>query len=236
MHYVIGDIHNEAKKLKSILSQIKLSSDDELIVLGDIFDRGGTDPDPVEVYFSLLTIQDKCTCTWIRGNHEQWLAEYIEEYYSKSERKRKKMPPYPYNTFELIQKRLTDVDIQNIAQVICTLPLQKQIEINGKQYLFAHAMTSFPKVIKRRNYYLMGGWWLDEFFYDGIEGYISFVGHTPTGNLERDDPDYYMDEYRRSIWRNNKGNVFLMDCGCGFESGRLACMCIETGERFYSND
>lgn len=84
MHFVMGDIHNEVKKLKSILKQINLGANDELIVLGDIFDRGGASPDPVEVYFTLSGIQDRCT--WIRGNHDQWLADYIDEYYSKSER------------------------------------------------------------------------------------------------------------------------------------------------------
>lgn len=233
MHYIVGDIHNEAKKLKNILKQIKLEPQDELIVLGDIFDRGA-DPEPIEVYFALSAIQGKCT--WIKGNHDQWLADYIDEYYSKSEGRRKKMVPYSYNTFALIQERLTDTDIQNIAQLIHELPLQKKIEINGNYYLFAHAMTSFPEVIHRRDYYLMGGCLLDEFFYDGIDGYISFVGHTPTGNVMCSNPNLYLDEYKKSIWKNEKENVFLMDCGCGFGSGRLACMCIETGERFYSND
>lgn len=35
MHYVIGDIHNDLKKLKQILKQINITRDDELIVLGD---------------------------------------------------------------------------------------------------------------------------------------------------------------------------------------------------------
>ena len=78
MHYVIGDIHNELTKLNSILNQIHLTRSDELIVLGDIFDRGGTEADPVGVYFALSGIQGKCS--WIRGNHDQWLAEYIQEY------------------------------------------------------------------------------------------------------------------------------------------------------------
>lgn len=47
MHYVIGDIHNEAKKLRSILSQINMEPEDELILLGDLFDRGGIQLDPV---------------------------------------------------------------------------------------------------------------------------------------------------------------------------------------------
>lgn len=46
--------------------------------------------------------------------------------------------------------------------------------------------------------------------------------------------DMYLDEDKKYIWKNEKGNVYLLDCGSGFASGRLACMCIETGERFYS--
>ena len=61
MNYVIGDIHNELEKLKSILKQIELKPDDELIVLGDVFDRGADKPDPVGVYFELCKIQGKCT-------------------------------------------------------------------------------------------------------------------------------------------------------------------------------
>ena len=100
MHYVVGDIHNELTKLKSILNQIHLTRADELIVLGDIFDRGGMEADPVGVYFALSGIQGKCS--WIRGNHDQWLAEYIQEYYGRNGKRRKKMRPYAYNSFELM--------------------------------------------------------------------------------------------------------------------------------------
>ena len=47
MHYVIGDIHNEVKKLNSILDQIRLKCEDELFLLGDVFDRGGEKADPL---------------------------------------------------------------------------------------------------------------------------------------------------------------------------------------------
>lgn len=54
MHYIIGDIHNDLSNLKSILNQICLTPDDELIVLGDVFDRGGFNADPVGVYSTLI--------------------------------------------------------------------------------------------------------------------------------------------------------------------------------------
>lgn len=233
MHYVMGDIHNESVKLQRVLDQIHISVNDELIVLGDLFDRGGANPDPVGVYFILSGIQGKCT--WIRGNHDHWLAEYIKKYYSASERRRQKMSPYTYNSFDIMNKRITEFDLLNMADFILKLPLQKEIVIGEQKYLFAHAMTSYPSVPQTRNYYMMGNYDLDAFFLEGIEGYISICGHTPTENLLwKSDRTMYLDEYRKSIWRNKKGNVYLLDCGCGFESGRLACMCLETGERYYS--
>lgn len=140
MHYIIGDIHNDLSNLKSILNQICLTPNDELIVLGDVFDRGGFNADPVGVYSTLTRIQGKCT--WIRRNHDQWLADYIIDYYAKSERQRKRMSPYIYNSFGIMLQKLTGGEMINLAELINALPLQKELKLNGKEYLFAHAMTS----------------------------------------------------------------------------------------------
>ena len=234
MHYVMGDIHNEAGKLQSVLGKIGITGDDGLIVLGDLFDRGGANPNPVGVYFTLSGLQGKCT--WIRGNHEQWLADYIKKYYSVSEKRRQKMQPYPYNSFAIMRQRMTEVDLLQLADLILRLPLQTEMVIEGRNYLLAHAMTSYPSVPQTKDYYLMGNYDLDAFFLEGIEGYISICGHTPTSNLLwKRDRTMYLDEYMKSIWRNQKGNVYLLDCGCGLGSGRLACMCLETGERYYAD-
>lgn len=231
MHYVIGDIHNELNKLQNVLKQINLRAEDELIVLGDVFDRGVDEANPVDVYFELCKLQGKCT--WIRGNHDQWLADYIKKYYEKSERKQKKMQPYWYNSFELMRKRMTQVDMLNLADLILELPLQVERDIDGKKYLFAHAMTFQPGQEVQAEYYLMGNYEYDNFLSDGVDGYISMCGHTPTWNLSSGN-NLYLDIAPCLIWQNDKKNVYLLDCGCGFGSGKLACMCIETGERYYS--
>lgn len=232
MHYVIGDIHNEVKKLNSILEQIQLGHDDKVIVLGDLFDRGGEEADPAGVYFALSGLQGKCI--WIRGNHDQWLADYIVKYFSLSERKRLKMGAFSYNSFDLIKQRMTETDMLNLADLIHNLPLQKEMDIDGKKFLMAHAMTSDPSLQESKNYYLMGNWELKAFFLEGIEGYISLCGHTPTTNILWKKGGGYLGEERHSIWRNDKENVYLLDCGCGFAGGKLACICLETGECFYS--
>ncbi|MGO5038605.1 metallophosphoesterase [Roseburia faecis] len=233
MHYIIGDIHNDLSNLKSILNQICLTPNDELIVLGDVFDRGGFNADPVGVYSTLTRIQGKCT--WIRGNHDQWLADYIIDYYAKSERRRKRMYPYIYNSFGIMSQKLTGVEMINLAELINALPLQKELKLNGKEYLFAHAMTSPVGVPQKKNYYLMGTFDLEAFFLEGIDGVISMCGHTPTEKIIWHRNNMYLDEYKKSIWRNEKRNVYLLDCGSGFKGGRLACMCLETSQRFYSS-
>lgn len=231
MHYVMGDIHNESQKLDTILKQINIGQGDFLYLLGDIFDRGGSDADPVGVYFTLSGIHEKYQ--WIRGNHDQWLASYIKKYFETSERKRKKLDQYSYNSFHLLCQRMTEVDMMDLAELIMNQPLQAELELDGKKYLFSHARTSHPLKQQLPDYYLMGDWDLEQFFVDGIDGYISICGHTPTENVFMFD-GRYLDKSQKSIWTNKKENVYLMDCGAGFQNGRLACMCLETGERFYA--
>ncbi|MCM1181024.1 MAG: metallophosphoesterase [Clostridium sp.] len=233
MHYVIGDIHNEIRKLDSIMEQIQPTGNDEVILLGDLFDRGGEEADPVGVYFAITGLCD--CCIWLRGNHDEWLADYIKKYFSLPERKRSKMFPYFYNSFDLIKQRMTEKDMLDLADQIYGLPLQMELEIEGKKFLLAHAMTSHPSKDLPTEEYLMGNYELELFVLTGIDGYISLCGHTVTDDAFLQMRGKYLDEYPRSIWINDKENVYLLDCGCGFTGGKLACICIETGERFYSH-
>lgn len=217
MHYVTSDIHNDSERLKVLLKKLNLQKDDKLYILGDLFDRSNYKADPVGVYFLILEMADRCQV--IRGNHEQELAEYIMRYYQTPERKRSKIEPYTYNTFELLKERLTPVDIQNIAKWIETMPLQMEVEVNGDKYLLAHAMTMNPSTQCLDKVYLSGSDDFRNFLIKGVKNYISICGHSnPEGN---------------DIWRNSNGNVIVCDCGCGFRSGRLGCLCLETGEEIY---
>ena len=108
------------------------------------------------------------------------------------------------------------------------------LELEGKKYLFAHAMTSHPDVREEDRYYMRGTMDIDCFFFEGIDGYISMCGHTPTDSIVWKKDRRYLDEPGNSIWCNDRHNVYLLDCGCGFAGGRLACLCLETKERFYA--
>ena len=231
--YVIGDIHNFLIKLDGILKQISPSYKDNIILLGDLFDRGAAEPDPVGVYFRICGLDARVT--WIRGNHDQLLADYIYQYYGFPEKKRGSLRSYRYNSFDLMSKRLTEADMLNIADQIMKLPLQVEMEIDNIKYLFAHAMTFDPSMGEREDKaYLEGLGDMKEYWDKGVEGYVSLVGHTDVQYQFNNPQGRYLDEETNSIWLNNQENVYMVDCGCGLAIGRLACICLETGERFYA--
>lgn len=230
--YVIGDIHNSMEKFNKMLEKLSPSIQDHIYLLGDLFDRGGAAPDPISVYFRASGLQTNVT--WIRGNHDQWLADYIYLYYGTPEKKRKGIRPYRYNSFDLMKQRLVEMDMLNLADLIMRLPLQVELEIGTTKYLLAHAMTFDPAEGKQKpEAYMEGGTSLDDYHLNGVSGYVSMVGHMDSTYMCRKSDGEYLDGMSNSIWRNEKKNLYLMDCGCGLPNGRLAGICLETGERFY---
>lgn len=234
IHYTIADIHNSLEKFDKMIDQIAPSRQDEVILLGDAFDRGGENPDPVGVYFSILRLSMHVNVKWVQGNHDHMLAEYIYSYYGMVEKKRYNIAPYRYNSFDLMKNRLTQVDMLNLADLIMNLPLQTEINIGRERYLLAHAMTIDPSHGEQDDkLYLDGLQNMEEYWHQGVEGYISLVGHTDSGYMYNNPHGRYLDG-NHSIWVNDLGNVYMLDCGCGLSNGRLACICLETGERFYA--
>lgn len=124
-----------------------------------------------------------------------------------------------------MKERLVEMDMLNLKDVIMKMPLQVEMEVGSTKYLFEHAMTFDPSDGKQKpEAYMEGIISLNDYHHNGVNGYVSMVGHTDSTYMCR----------ANSIWRNEKNNMYLMDCGCGLPNGRLACMCLETGERFYS--
>lgn len=223
MNYVIGDIHNDNRRFSEMLQKIGFSEEDHLFLLGDLFDRNLYEPDPIGVYFNMLKLESRCTV--VRGNHDTWLAEYIRNYFNTPEKKRKRLAPYPYNSFSILSEHFTEVDMLDLAKKIMEWPLQVCVEADGVRYLLAHACTSMPDRVMKDEFYLMGSGFTGSEFYeaflsDGRKGYISVCGHADImGNGK--------------IWKNKAKNVYMCDCGCGFADGRLGCLCLETKEEIY---
>ena len=70
----IGDIHGCDVALQVLLSELKLTADDMLVVLGDVVDRG---PGTRQVIEQLIQLQQTCRLVFIMGNHEEMMLDVI---------------------------------------------------------------------------------------------------------------------------------------------------------------
>lgn len=99
------------------------------------------------------------------------------------------------------------------------IPVKYEAEINRRieeqnSISFSDILSNILSIID-----LMGNEMNTEYLHNGIEGYISVCGHRNTAN--------------HKIWKNEKRNLIMCDCGCGFRNGKLGCLCLETKEEFY---
>ena len=71
----IGDIHGCAQTLELLLERLSLSAEDRLVFIGDYVDRG---PDSRGVIDRLLRLREETPCTFLRGNHEALMIDYLD--------------------------------------------------------------------------------------------------------------------------------------------------------------
>lgn len=72
---VIGDVHGELGKLRSVV-QLAAPTVDELVFVGDYINRG---PDSAGVLNLLVELQDSgLSCTFLFGNHERALVRALD--------------------------------------------------------------------------------------------------------------------------------------------------------------
>lgn len=214
--YVVSDIHNDATGFKELLRKISFSSDDLLIINGDIFDRGN---EPVDLYFEILKYSN---IQIVQGNHDVWLAREIMEKYGDQ-----KVGQYiRYNSLPLLEERLVPVDLVNLANWINAQPYYINLNLNGTKYQIAHAQTfRTPEHLRDKSKLYMGDEHYECFIrgMEEAEDFISVVGHTPTEN--------------QSIWVSPSGRTIRTDCGNGYKpyhcEGALGAIRLNDMKEFY---
>ncbi|MBO4963238.1 MAG: metallophosphoesterase, partial [Clostridia bacterium] len=97
MRYVISDIHGEYDLFLKLLNKINFSSSDEMIVCGDIIDKG---VDSIKLLKYVMT-KDNIRC--IIGNHEYYFLKYYLSLMQNSPEDfdfvlKKLMEHFPYDT------------------------------------------------------------------------------------------------------------------------------------------
>lgn len=73
--YGIGDIHGCVNTLNLLLEKIAPGADDHLVFIGDYVDRG---PNTKGVIDRLIRLQGECKCTFLRGNHEEMMLDFLD--------------------------------------------------------------------------------------------------------------------------------------------------------------
>ena len=220
MTYIISDIHGNILRYRSLMSRIGLTEEDHLYVLGDITDRF---PDGVTILQELMQMPN---CTVLRGNHDTMFLDAVtkcgrddfELWYSNGGQ-------VTYKAF----RRLPEAERNKIIEFIQNMPISMTIEVNGKEYILAHG--SPPSLYNPKDYRYFDE---NEFaIWNRLDpdikipgNQIAIFGHTPTLIYQREKG------FPLQIWYGN--NKIGIDCGSGFDGGRLACLRLEDMKEFYS--
>ena len=258
--YVIADIHGCYTEFMSLLDKIAFNPDkDELIIAGDIIDRG---PESFEM---LRYMESKPkSVQFIIGNHDVDFMHYcmqIEKMYEFGEHKGRvqnilnspyfqfRVPDY-YNTVHqlLWDHNLTKKDFANWKKCFSLMPYFVERKINNKNYIIAHggyiSSADFDNFLCHERYTDLDT--INTFYvwartehvkYGGKPNTTIVFGHTPTfmheGFYNKGNVYYY----KR---KEDNCRFFNIDCGLVYEknypgqcNGKLACLRLDDEQVLY---
>lgn len=224
---VVGDIHGSYKALKQILERAAVTTDDQLIFLGDYVDGWCQSPEVID-----LLMQLKCThkCIFMRGNHDDLLmnwfktGEHNELWFNHGGRITTEC--YGKYSREIIEKQIEFLEgLHNY-------------HLDEHNRLFIHAGFTSINGILHEHFKRMFFWdrtlWetalaLDPSLETNHPRYPKrfthykeiFIGHTPVTRIGKTVPV-------------KKANVWNMDTGAAFK-GPLSIMDIDTKEYWQSD-
>ena len=233
MTYVLSDIHGNLRRFESIMNQINLQPDDTLYILGDIVDRN---PDGIKI---LRRIMKMPNVKMLLGNHEYMMMKAVGHCKNAAEEKEntnwKQRRLWYRNGGEVTHDRLKRITLEQRAEIfrfLQSLPLNIDVEVNGEKYRLVHGspVENFGR---------------SHFYYEEYEDETEFAvwerwnemhhipigctlvfGHTPTCHFQETEP--------WSIWKSD--DAIGIDCGGGYEYGRLGCLRLDDMKEFYSKE
>lgn len=224
-HYVLSDVHGDARRFHRMLENIRFSTNDTLYIIGDIVDRG---PEPVEL---LLEIMDAPNMVMLMGNHEHMCMRYYAPDCTERE-------IYRWNlnnntpTKQGIEA-LPDEKRRKVLQFLAELPVHLEVTVNGRSFYLVHGFPAedpFRAVWDRP----------EPDTPNPVPGHTLIVGHTPICCIGRDEAQEAA--YCRDLEREGRhmtvyhGAGFIdIDCGCGYPiaCSALACLRLEDMKEFY---
>ena len=237
MKYVISDIHGNERRFDSIMKQINLCEDDEIYILGDVVDRH---PGGIHI---LQRIMKMPNAHMLLGNHEYMMLRALGCPYdadnSVSEVDMQHEQKLWYRNGGAVThqywKRIRKERRSEILDYLRSLPLNIDLVVNEKPYKLVHGapLDDYGSCSRHSNATHHSVW--ERLELRDLENldYTLVFGHTPT--------DHYQDGMPMSILKYEDG--IGIDCGSGYPEtghygsmGRLACLRLDDGAVFYSNE
>ena len=232
--YVIADIHGEYDRFMELLDKIKLKETDKLYILGDVLDRG---PHPIK---TLLKLMEMPNAICIAGNHELMALECLEflrkEITEKSieeldEKMLDNLVTWQFNGSKttIEEFRALDKELQqDVIDYIREFLIYEELTVGENSYLLVHAGIDHFSPEKDMEEYSLHDlvWKRADYEQKYFEDIYVVTGHTPTQKIGGNPKPGY-------IYRKN--HHIAIDCGACFRGGRLAAICLDTEEEFYSS-
>ncbi len=239
MIYVCSDIHGWIERYNNLLGKINFTENDRLIILGDVIDRKDNG------LAILLDSMKRDNIMLIMGNHEKMMLDTIEAIPENfGELTVDKLKALPIDTQDMIASwcgengglqtlsdflRLTVEEKYELSDYLAFLPLYKELNVGGKDYVLIHGgLGADYKPEKHLVDYEEDDLVWSRTDYERIyyKDKILITGHTPTQYIKANSRPNY-------IYKGN--NNIALDCGCGLADGQLGCICLDTMEEFYVN-
>lgn len=232
--YVMSDIHGQYDLFMELLDKIKLKETDTLYVLGDILDRG---PHPIRTLKKLMEMPNAICLV---GNHELMALECLEFLMKEitdtsiaelDQEMLDNLITWQYNGSKTTIdefKELSAEGKQDVIDFIKEFLIYEEVTAGDKNYLLVHAgLGNYSPQKDIEDYSLHELIWVRaDYDVKYFEDTFVITGHTPTQTIEGNpNPGF--------IYRRN--NHIAIDCGAHYPGGRLAAICLETGEEFYSS-
>ena len=232
--YVVSDIHGEYDMFLELLDKIGLKETDTLYVLGDILDRG---PHPLRLLRKLMEMPN-VVC--LVGNHELMALECLE--FLCKEITEESIDRIDSATIENLLSwqgnggtitmdefhRLDKETQEDIIEFLGELLIYEELTVNGRDFLLVHAGLGNYSPGKEMDEYSLKELVWDRADYETqyFDDVYVVTGHTPTQFIQGNPKPGY-------IYRKN--NHIAIDCQCYSPGGRLAAICLDTGEEFYTS-
>lgn len=232
MHYVLSDIHGHERRFLNILRQIDLKETDTLFVLGDVIDRH---PWGLRILRRLMAMPN---AKLILGNHEYMMLRALGYPVDDNLDDGTALPHWYRNGGGVTHRHwkfLRKSVRREIIDYLHSLPLNRDIEVDGKHYKLVHAsplenweQNTDPRYLNPTHFTV---WYRLKAEETVPEGTTVLFGHTPTR--------HFQDAVPMALWHGE--NRIGIDCGCGYPEsgpegalGRLACLRLEDGAVFYA--